>query len=444
MPFPQLRSGNINLLAGLIQTVNGDGAAAITFGAGSSTLTGSGALVGACAVTFGEGSSTLGGSGPLSGSCAVVFDATATGGAPGVLAGSCAITFGAGNSTLGSSGTLAGSAAIVFGAGSSTLGGTGDAAGAAGMLFGEGSSTLIGAGALLGSSAVTFVLTAASAGESAMLGTAAIAFGSGSSTLTGSGALAGSAALTLTPTGTMETAASLAGTVALAFDGSATLIGASAIAGSCAVTVSLTGLAASLTHGECVAPTNVTGATGTVLTYPGGGVLGDDVTWIDEDPDAADAFDSWVELTGVQSLIQVKFAQPDGTLQTGVNGQRFRALIQRATAVTTGWRIDLRENGVFRAILATGSLTDNNSVVVTGSWNAASLVTDPTGGAVNLRLIQTTSGTTLKIGALEWCQLLEGVEAPTLVGVWSQVVHAHAGGGRISAMAGGGRIEARA
>lgn len=181
------------------------GTAALTFGAGSSTLIGSGALTGSSALAFAEGSSTPVGS--------------------GTLAGAAAIVFGAGSSTLVGAGALAGSAALVFGEGSSTLTGAGPLAGTAALVFGEGSSTLTGAGALAGSTAIVFTpsgtLDQPAAG--ALAGSAAITF-TVTGTLTGSGALAGSAAIVITPTGTLSQPGAIAGVAAFAFAVTGTMV----------------------------------------------------------------------------------------------------------------------------------------------------------------------------------------------------------------------------
>lgn len=177
------------------------GSAALTFGAGSSALTGTGALAGTSALVFDDGSSVLTATGALAGSSALVFAGSATAGAPGVLAGSAALVF-ANSATLVGGGALAGSAAMVTGAGSSTLTGAGALAGASALVFGAGSTVLTGTGALAGVSAVVF--SASLQAEGSIAGSVALVFGAGASTLTALGALAGNAALTLDGAGTLS------------------------------------------------------------------------------------------------------------------------------------------------------------------------------------------------------------------------------------------------
>lgn len=177
------------------------GSAALTFGTGSSALTGTGALAGTSALVFDDGSSVLTAMGALAGSSALVFAGSATAGAPGVLAGSAALVF-ANSATLVGGGALAGSAAMVTGAGSSTLTGAGALAGASALVFGAGSTVLTGTGALAGVSAVVF--SASLQAEGSIAGSVALVFGAGASTLTALGALAGNASLTLDGAGTLS------------------------------------------------------------------------------------------------------------------------------------------------------------------------------------------------------------------------------------------------
>lgn len=179
------------------------GTAALTFGAGSSTLTAAGSLAGVAALTFGAGSSTLT--------------------AAGALAGSAAIVFGAGSSTLTGSGALAGVSALTFDA---TLLSTGSIAGTAAMAFGA-TGTLTGSGTLGGASAAAMAFTATGTltGSGALAGTAAMTFGAGSSTLAGAGSLAGSAALAFAAPGTLTASGTLAGTAAMTFGASLTVPG---------------------------------------------------------------------------------------------------------------------------------------------------------------------------------------------------------------------------
>jgi hypothetical protein len=102
----------------LITSVAGDisGTADMAFGAGASTLTGSGALAGVAALAFGAGSSTLAGTGALAGAAPIAFTPAGdlTGTAPGSIAGSAAVAFGEGASALTGAGALAGVAAMTL------------------------------------------------------------------------------------------------------------------------------------------------------------------------------------------------------------------------------------------------------------------------------------------------------------------------------------------
>lgn len=212
------------------------GSSALVFAAGSSTLTGSGALAGSAAITF-AGTPTLRGTGALAGSAALLLTGQGALTGSGALAGSAANVF-ANSATLTGSGALAGSSANIF-TPTATLVGSGALAGSAAMVF---DGTLARSGDIAGTSALTFSSTAVLAGTGALSGSAALVFG-GINTLTGSGALAGSsallldgsavltgtaagdvvgsAALTITPTGVLTGAGALAGVAALTFGASA-------------------------------------------------------------------------------------------------------------------------------------------------------------------------------------------------------------------------------
>jgi hypothetical protein len=102
----------------LITSVAGDisGTADMAFGAGASTLTGSGALAGVAALAFGAGSSTLAGTGALAGAAPIAFTPAGdlTGTAAGSIAGTAAVAFGEGASALTGAGALAGVAAMTL------------------------------------------------------------------------------------------------------------------------------------------------------------------------------------------------------------------------------------------------------------------------------------------------------------------------------------------
>jgi len=216
------------------------GTAALTFGAGSSTLTGTGTLAGTAALTFGAGSSTLTGTASLSGSSNLVFSNTGTITGAGALAGTSALAF-AGSATLLGTGALAGSSDITFTP-------TGDLTNAG------------GASQITGTAALTFTGSATLTGTGALAGTASLSF-SNTGTLTGTGALAGTSALTSAGSGTLTGTGALSGTVALAFDGTGVLGGLGELAGT-----------ASMVFGGIARPEGVTANAGLrTLTLTGAG-----------------------------------------------------------------------------------------------------------------------------------------------------------------------------
>ena len=127
---------------------------------------------------------------------------------------------------------------------------------------------------------------------------------------------------------------------------------------------------------------------------------------IDEDPDSPDAtYGTW-DGTG-NTVCSVSFPTPTGN-PTGGASQEFRVLIRRNGATTaTDWSLALYEGGsAVGAALASGTLNDTDPIVVSGTWDAASLGTAD-GSAVECRLTQTSGGTGgarsgVEVGAVEW------------------------------------------
>lgn len=183
----------------------------------------SGDIAGTAALTFGTGTVTLTGTGELTASAALTFGDTATLAGAGALLGASALAFGDA-ATLTGTGALEGSAGLVFGASASAeLGGI---QGASALVFGQ-TATLTGSGLLEGASALTFGQTATLTGAGALQGATALVLGQ-TADLTGTGALAGTTALLFGASMTPPTVVEIDGAAALAFDASGTLTDAAA------------------------------------------------------------------------------------------------------------------------------------------------------------------------------------------------------------------------
>jgi len=183
----------------------------------------SGDIAGTAALTFGTGTVTLTGTGELTASAALTFGDTATLAGAGALLGASALAFGDA-ATLTGTGALEGSAGLVFGASASAeLGGI---QGASALVFGQ-TATLTGSGLLAGASALTFGQTATLTGAGALQGATALVLGQ-TADLTGTGALAGTTALLFGASMTPPTVVEIDGAAALAFDVTGTLTDASA------------------------------------------------------------------------------------------------------------------------------------------------------------------------------------------------------------------------
>jgi hypothetical protein len=139
------------------------------------------------------------------------------------------------------------------------------------------------------------------------------------------------------------------------------------------------------------------------------------VTAIQDDPDSFDA--NWLTTTatsGTNSDLRVTFSalSPVGQLNIGAGLQEFRVLLRKNASGdrSTQVSIQLYENDVLLATLASGvTVTSLTGAVTSVTWNA-SLLTDPTGAGVECRVQQTAGGANgsvsgrrwIEVGAVEW------------------------------------------
>lgn len=132
------------------------------------------------------------------------------------------------------------------------------------------------------------------------------------------------------------------------------------------------------------------------------------VTAVQDDPDSPDG--SWLTAdTSGATACRVSFPSPSGNPAAGAGLQAFRAQIRvnSGGGNAVSWSLDLYENGVAIATLATGTAS-GPAEVIAGAWNASALGTAD-GSLVECGLSQTgghtgkgTDRRYLEIGAVEW------------------------------------------
>lgn len=194
------------------------GVASQSFGHGSSTLTGSGALAGTAVQSLGHGASILNGIGNAIGSCSLLLQAV------GVLSQAPTI------------GPLAGTASqLLQGVGAMT--GRGALVGSANQLL-QGVGAMVGSGRLIGTAAVVITPVGSIGGRGVLSGAIQLALNS-SGTLVGVGSLAGSTAAIISLNGVLSAASSnqLVGQIALALNATATLRGLAPLSGAASIQI---------------------------------------------------------------------------------------------------------------------------------------------------------------------------------------------------------------
>lgn len=141
---------------------------------------------------------------------------------------------------------------------------------------------------------------------------------------------------------------------------------------------------------------------------------------IQEDPSSDDGLWGTWSSPGDTSA-RVSFPSPTGNPTTGAGLQTFRVRLRKTAAAgnATTWSLELFENGVSVAVLATGTTTATDpGEVVSGTWDA-SLLSGASGADVECRLLQTSGGTGappgdrrgIEVGAFAWD--VEYTPAPT-------------------------------
>lgn len=131
---------------------------------------------------------------------------------------------------------------------------------------------------------------------------------------------------------------------------------------------------------------------------------------VDEDPDSPDG--AWGTWDGQgDSFAHLSFPTPTITPKVGAGLQEFRVLIRKTASGgnATTYSIDLYEDATLRANLISGTLTSTTGEVVSATWDASLLLTDPNGSAVRVAVIQTGGGggnpsnrRGIELGAVEW------------------------------------------
>lgn len=142
------------------------------------------------------------------------------------------------------------------------------------------------------------------------------------------------------------------------------------------------------------------------------GVLAD----IQDDPDSPDA--NWLTATDTSANTELgaSYGLPDRPLKTGAGLQEFRVLVRKAGGINDPTvSVELYEAGVFIAnVVASQALTSTTGVVLSGTWDA-SLLSNPDGSGVEVRVVGTAPGganadrSTVEVGAVEWNATLEAV-----------------------------------
>lgn len=130
---------------------------------------------------------------------------------------------------------------------------------------------------------------------------------------------------------------------------------------------------------------------------------------IQDDPDSPDAL--WGAWDTGNTTCRVSFPSPSGSLTPGAGLQEGRALIRKAGGTggnLPAWSLELWEAGALISVLASGTVSSETGTVVAGTFDA-SVLADPSGGAVELLLAQTDGGTGkpaerrgVEVGAIEW------------------------------------------
>lgn len=110
--------------------------------------------------------------------------------------------------------------------------------------------------------------------------------------------------------------------------------------------------------------------------------------------------------------IHCSFPSPTDNLTVGADLQEFRVLLRPFDSGQTGdpdWRIELWQNNVLvRAGSNTEILNDAGDTVVSFTWNANELTSDPGGAQVEIKVFGIKTGgpggtrNTIDIGAVEW------------------------------------------
>ncbi len=110
--------------------------------------------------------------------------------------------------------------------------------------------------------------------------------------------------------------------------------------------------------------------------------------------------------------VHCSFPTPSPNLTVGAGLQEFRVLLRPFDSGQTGdpdWRIELWQNGsLVRAGSNTQILNDAGDTVVSFTWNANELTSDPGGAQVEIKVFGVRSGggpsarNTIDIGAIEW------------------------------------------
>lgn len=148
------------------------------------------------------------------------------------------------------------------------------------------------------------------------------------------------------------------------------------------------------------------------------------VTDIDEDPNIGDS--NWLTATDetLDTICRVSFQTPTGNPTAGPGFQEFKFLARLTSAGSScSYSVDLYEDGVSVATIATGTITDTTGQLITAVWDASALGTAD-GSLVEAQITVTAAvDTTGEIGAVEWNVTYT---ATTSVSIREQIVSAFA------------------
>ena len=130
-------------------------------------------------------------------------------------------------------------------------------------------------------------------------------------------------------------------------------------------------------------------------------VLSGTIADIDEGTDAADA--ALVSLGGGAGFALVQFPTPAGPPTVGSGLQTFRFFGRRGGSIAGGIHVYQAGSLLLSDIINLSTINGTTNTLYTATWNA-SLLTDPSGAAVQMYLDKTGGGgvTRLHIDAVDW------------------------------------------